>query len=105
MSTVGWTFIVVQDCDFAGLPMTAGSTLHVHPGTDHPITHLQAFPPNYGALAGLLFDGLLELTDGPSLSLLPAPEPPSLQLLSGSHRRVSPRARPRWARVRLALVP
>lgn len=104
MSTVGWTFIVVQDCDFAGLPMTAGSTLHVHPGTDHPVTHLQAFPPNYGALAGLLCDGLLELTDGPSLSLLPA-SAPRLQVLSGSRPRVSQRARPRWARPRLALVP
>lgn len=104
MSTVGWTFIVTQDCEFAGLPLAAGSTLHVYPGTVHAISNLQTFPPNYGVLLGLLADDLITVSDGPSLSLLPPPALPSLELISGSRRRASPAFRSRWARARLALV-
>lgn len=104
MRFAGWTLVAEQDCDFAGIAITKGTTLHVHPGTTHGIVRIECLPPNYGAIAGLLCDGLLTQVDGPSpivQSLLP--QAPSLSL---SSQRGAVRAAPAsaWDRRRLALV-
>jgi hypothetical protein len=101
---VGWTFRARVACDFAGISIPAGATLHVYPGTSEPVVLMQDLPPNYGVIAGLLCDELIEQIDGPSLETLPLPAPLPLRSERFARRgavRVSrPRARRRW----LALV-
>lgn len=66
MSFAGWTLVALDNCDLAGIRIAKGTTLHVNPGTPHGIIRIESMPPNYGAIAGLLCDGLLTQTDGPS---------------------------------------
>jgi hypothetical protein len=107
MSTmVGWTFRARVACDFAGISIPAGATLHVYPGTSEPVVLVQDLPPNYGVIAGLLCDELIEQIDGPSIEMLPLPAPLPVRLVPTARRgasRSSPRRSARL-RSRLALV-
>lgn len=105
MSTiVGWTFRARVACDFAGISIPAGATLHVYPGTAEPVVLMQDLPPNYGVIAGLLCDELIEQTDGPSVDLLPLPAPTPVRLVSTARRGAFRASRLRSGRRRLALV-
>jgi hypothetical protein len=106
---VGWTFRARVACDFAGISIPAGATLHVYPGTSEPVVLVQDLPPNYGVIAGLLCDELIEQIDGPSVETLPLPVPLPVRLERGLRCGVSRPSRPwsvrrRLARSRLALV-
>lgn len=75
-----WTFVVETDCDFAGIPVAAGSLIVVRPGNPaHPITVTRELPPNYGMLLNLMLDEAItprEPLDVEALAQLPErPDP------------------------------
>lgn len=52
-----WLFEVLEDCDFAGIPLRKGTVLVVRPGhATRPITAQLDLPPNYGMLLNLMAD-------------------------------------------------
>jgi hypothetical protein len=59
-----FTFDVVADCDFAGIPLRKGMVILVRPGhVTRPITVQQDLPPNYGMLLNLMADETISSRD------------------------------------------
>ena len=68
-----WTFDVQEDCDFAGIPLRAGSVIVVRPGhSTRPMTVQLDLPPNYGMLLNLMADESIAPRD-PFVALRDAP--------------------------------
>lgn len=74
-----FTFEVLTDCDFAGIPLRRGMVLVVRPGhAARPITAHLALPPNYGVLLTLMADDSIRARD--PFAGMPAVDRPSRPL-------------------------